>query len=636
MGYPERGFALVICLFLLWSGLPATAQERASGLGDRRDLEAFFDGAVEALLTAHDVPGATLAVVSGSEAALLKGYGWADAKRTTSIDAQRTLFRAASVSKLFTWTALMQLVEQGRVDLEADVNTYLKQFRVPDAFGKPVTLTHLLTHTGGFEDRVLGLFQATDATDLKPLDLFLEDQMPARIRPPGEVAAYSNWGAALAGLVIANISEQSFNDVIEETIFDPLGMVQSTFREPLPKRLSLYLSQGLSREAGLFVAQDFEFLGNMAPAGSLSTTAADMSHFMIAHLNGGTFRNRRILRPETVRRMHTKLFDHDPRLPGMAHGFYEQRINGRRLIVHGGDTLQFHSAVVLLPEENVGLFVAFNAPLGALARDQLIDTFMDHYFPAPELEPVEAQEDFAERATDYTGAYRISRRPYTRADKVVSLGGDLMVVSLTDGRLMLTAVGAGRFARQFVEVDPDLFRQVDGEEQIAFGRSPTGRIDKLFLGNAPLVAFDKLVWWETALAHQLVLGFGYLVIFGTLIGSIWGLPKWAAMGWGEKISRLAVFGASTLYGAFLIGGVIVVIQSGSLLLREVPGDLVPVMNLPLGGAALTGLALIMLLPAWFGGFWSWFGRLRHTVVVLALTAVSLSLYYWNLMGAWNL
>ncbi|MGF1457207.1 MAG: serine hydrolase domain-containing protein [Alphaproteobacteria bacterium] len=638
---PRPWPAFLVCVFMVLAlsvGAPHTAlaQDRAGALGSQRDLEAFFDGAMEALLIAHDVPGATLAVVSGNEAVLQKGYGWADARRTTRVDAQRTLFRAASVSKLFTWTALMQLVENGQVDLDADVNAYLKQFRVPDAFGAPVTVSNLLTHTGGFEDRVLGLFKATQATDLQPLDLFLEDQMPARIRPPGQVAAYSNWGAALAGLIIANVTGGDFNDTIEQRLFDPLGMVQSTFREPLPKRLSLYLSEGLSREAGLLVARDFEFLGNLAPAGSLSTTAADMSHFMIAHLNGGAFRDRRILRPETVRRMHSQLFFHDPRLPGMAHGFYEQRINNRRLIVHGGDTLQFHSAVILLPEQDVGLFVAFNAPLGALARDHLIDAFMDHYFPAPPLEPVEPPADFSTRAVDYAGAYRVNRRPYTRADKALSLFGDVMIVPFTDGRLLLTALGAGTRARQFVEVEPDLFRQVDGEEQIAFGRNTAGRIDRLFIGNAPLVAFDKLPWWETGVVHQIVLGFGYLIIFGTLIGSIWGLPKWFAMGIGEKLSRLAVFGACALYGAFLIGGLIILIQSGSLLLRDVPEDLVPVMNLPVGAAGLTGLAVLLLIPVWFGGFWSFFGRLRHTVVVLTLTAVGLSLTYWNLMGAWFL
>ncbi len=616
------------------TGEIGTGEIGTGDIADRAGLESFIDGAVEALMTAHDIPGATLSLVHKGEVALLKGYGWADAARSRPVDAERTVFRAASISKLFTATAVMQLVEDGTLDLDTDVNTYLTGIQIPMAFGTPITLRHLLTHTAGFEDRVLNLF-AADADDLRPLAEALAASMPKRVRPPGQVAAYSNWGAALAGLIVAIQAGTDFDTLMAERIFEPLGMTQSTFTEPVPEQLAPDLAEGVARDRGLLVPMDFEYLGNLAPAGALSTTAADMANFMLAHLNGGAFRGRRILRTETLQRMHSRLFAHDPRLPGLAHGFMEQTVNGVPLLVHGGDTLYFHGQFLLIPEEDIGLFVAFNAPLGALARDQLTTAFMDYYFPAPDQAAIEPPEDFAGRAMSYAGAYRNTRRPYSRADKALALLGDLSVMPTTDQRLLVTGFPGVLPVRQFVEIEPDLFQQVDGASRIAFGRDRGGRVNHLFVGELPFMAFERLAWWQTGALHQTVLGFGFMAAFATVVASLWSVATWWAMGWREKLSRGAVFAAAVSYSAFLIGLIVVLSTEGIDLLSSTPASLGTVLTLPLFAAAFSVLAAMGLYPAWRQGFWaSPFARARHTGVVALFLAMALSLTYWNLMGWW--
>ncbi|MEO0398534.1 MAG: serine hydrolase domain-containing protein [Pseudomonadota bacterium] len=229
-------------------------------------LEAFFDGAVGALLKANDVPGVTISVVYDGEIAFVKGYGYADVARVKPVSGDTTLFRAASISKTFTWTAVMQLVEQGKLDLDTDVNEYLTQFQIPETYSKPVTLRHILSHTAGFEDGMIGYFFRRREKDLLSLPVALERFMPARVRAPGTYYAYSNWATSLAGLVIANQSGVDFDQYMEENIFEPLSMSHSTFREPVPAAIADGQSANFQREQGDYVDDGFEYIHDFGPA----------------------------------------------------------------------------------------------------------------------------------------------------------------------------------------------------------------------------------------------------------------------------------------------------------------------------------------------------------------------------------
>ncbi|MEZ5347558.1 MAG: serine hydrolase domain-containing protein, partial [Pyrinomonadaceae bacterium] len=231
------------------------------------DVEAFLDGIMPQQLATNDIAGATISVVKDGEILFAKGYGYSDVENKKPVLPNETMFRPGSISKLFTWTAVMQLVEQGKLDLNKDVNEYL-DFKIPEAYGKPITLKDILTHTPGFEEQIKDLF----TFDKKPFDLgeYVKTHIPRRIFPPGTTPAYSNYGTTLAGYIVQRVSGQPFNQYIEEHIFKPLEMKNSTFVQPLPSGLAPKMSKGYLLGSG--EAQKFEVV-NAYPAGSLSSTA---------------------------------------------------------------------------------------------------------------------------------------------------------------------------------------------------------------------------------------------------------------------------------------------------------------------------------------------------------------------------
>ncbi|MEA2093129.1 MAG: serine hydrolase domain-containing protein, partial [Pseudomonadota bacterium] len=317
-----------------------------------QDLHSLIDRVVTTQLFLYDIPGATVALVGDGHVLHLNGYGYADRESRIPVSADRTLFGTGSVSKLFTWTAVMQLVEQGRLDLDRDVNDYLPELRIPATYPRPVTLTHLMTHTAGFEERAFG-FYARSAADLVPLQMFLADHLPARVYPPGEVSAYSNYGAALAGHIVARASGMPFERYIETRILSPLGMSRSSFRQPLPPALAPDLATGYRGKSNLAGYGWYQ----ARPSAALRTTATDMAQFMRAHLQQGRLGDTLILQPASSAAMQRRQFSNHPAVSGMTYGFQELQRGGQRILWQPGDTLFYTAALFLLPEPGLGLFV---------------------------------------------------------------------------------------------------------------------------------------------------------------------------------------------------------------------------------------------------------------------------------------
>ena len=307
-------------------------------------------------LQRENIAGAVIVVVKDGQVLFSKGYGYSDVALHKPVVPDATLFRPGSISKLFTWTSVMQLVEQNKLDLDRDVNGYL-DFKIPATYPQPITLRHIMTHTAGFEEAIKNLF-VPEAKDLKPLGEYLRTSIPGRVSPPGTTPAYSNYATALAGYIVQRTSGEAYDDYVERHIFQPLGMAHTTMRQPLPDALKPLMSQGYTVASK--PPKPFEFV-QAWPAGSASVTATDMAKFMIAHLQDGQYQNVRILQPETARLMHSAQFAAVPPLNSMALGFYEETRNGQRIIGHGGDTVCFHSDLHLLPAAGVGFFVSYNS-----------------------------------------------------------------------------------------------------------------------------------------------------------------------------------------------------------------------------------------------------------------------------------
>jgi CubicO group peptidase (beta-lactamase class C family) len=343
------------------------------------DAEAWLDGLMPTALNTAEVPGAVVVIVMDGRVVVEKGYGFSDFEKRLPVDPRKTLFRGGSTSKLFTWTAVMQLVEQGKLDLDADVNTYL-DFKIPQRHGLPVTLREIMTHRAGFEENARDLIIFGETTPV--LDEAVKSYVPPRILDPRDGPAYSNYATTLAGYIVQRVSGEAFDDYIERHILVPLDMKNSTFRQPLPQAMRLQMSKGYNTwdEPG----SGYEIV-TKAPAGALATTGEDMAHFMVAHLQLGRYGDGQILRPQTAQLMQTTITKALTDLNGNALGFYEQNINGHRVIAHGGDTNYFHTNLVLFPDDRVGLYISVNATgkdgLGEFLRQNLLEEFADRYFP---------------------------------------------------------------------------------------------------------------------------------------------------------------------------------------------------------------------------------------------------------------
>jgi len=609
----------------------ATGPAPESGsLTDPADLEAFIDGMMAAHLRSRKIPAATIAVVKDGELFFAKGYGFADREKKIPVRADTTLFRPGSASKLFTWTAVMQLAERGELDLDADVNSYLKSFQIPATFPEPITMKHLLTHTPGFEDGALGYLFVENEDGLMPMREALAAHIPDRVRPPGTWSSYSNFGTALAGVVIEDISGMPFADYIEANIFRPLSMNRSTFREPLPEELASDMAVGYKRENGLYEPGSFEFISNFGPAGSLSSTATDMARFMIAHLQLGRFGDQRILEEETARQMQRQLHTADPRLPGMAHGFYQSEIRGERTIGHGGDTLYFHTDLTLFTEHDVGLFVSY-VTHGAFARWELAEAFVERYFPAETPELPEPPADFAERGKRFAGQYRFTRHNWSDIEKVMALLNVLSVAVTPQGTLAVT--GLFEEPLHFVEVEPLLFRQIDGVFSLAFTENDRGEVTHMTLSNLPFMPSYRIAWYTAPTFNYTVLGGGLLLSITTLVSAFRHRKAGKA---GPAMARWAVRLAALTAGLTLVFWVAVVVILSSSGLDELmfgyPPSLAAALVLPILTTALTLAVAAFALVAWKSGYWSRFRRFHYTLFAVFAVGLVWFYWYWNLLG----
>ncbi len=617
---------LILLLVLCPSAVGQDEVTETTGPSDPAELESFFDGAVEALMTSHQVPGATVSVVKDGEVFFAKGYGYADVDKRIRVDPEKTMFRIASVSKLFAWTGLMQLVEKGEVDLDEDVNAYI-DFEIPATFPEPITPKHLLTHSAGFEDRYRGLF-GDGIEDLGPLGEILAANIPARVFPPGQESAYSNYGAALAGYIIERVSGIPFQQYVEEKIYSPLEMNYSTFRQPVPSALEAYSANGYTYRNGAFEAQGFEYDPAIAD-GAMSTSAVDMAHFMIAHLQNGQYGERRILQEETAKKMHSRIFAHDPRIPGMAHGFYEVDFNGQRGIAHGGDLMYFHSDLLLLEEHDLGLFVSFNSDSSSEARNHIVNLFLDRYFPAVEEAPPAPPADFASRASRYTGSYRMNRYAYETLEKTALLGfGDVKIRPTDAGGLLIAALG---MESQIVEVEPLLFRVVGGDlslgaDLVAFREDASGRVVQVF--PTATMTLRKVPWYDTVDFHRALLVFCLLIFLAVLVKAfrrrkiIRSQPPRVRWRYG-----LAA-GLSFVNLVFVAGFSLMLVQAMETAL--IPDSVFYLLFLPVVALLLT-IGFFVLLA------WEWkTGTMRERILGTCFGVIALAflwfLDYWNLLG----
>jgi len=476
---------------------PAPAEPPVAVSLTAADADAWLDGYLPYALKTGDIAGAVVAIVKDGEVLTERGYGYADVAAKKPVDPKLTLFRPGSVSKLFTWTAVMQLVEGGKIDLDADVNQYL-DFKIPAREGKPVTMRNLMQHTAGFEEQAKGVI--TENPKVPGFEALLKAWVPERVFAPGTTPAYSNYGASLAGYIVQRLSGESFDSYMDKHIFEPLEMTHSTFRQPLPPELAPLMSKGYRTASGEPGA--FEIVGP-APAGSLSSPGEEMAHFMIAHLQGGEYHGKRILSAATAQMMHDSPLTLLPPLNRMELGFFETNVNGHEVIGHLGDTEYFHTSLHLFMQEGVGLYVSFNslgkeAAAGSL-RGALFQDFADRYFPAPRPESRVDAKTAAAHAALMTGSWTNSRNSQSSFLSLIGFLGQVKMGVDKNGELLVPALtGLNDEPRHWVEIAPFVWLDTGSHDRLAAkvvdGKAVRWSFDLL----SPFMVFDRVPWYENS------------------------------------------------------------------------------------------------------------------------------------------
>jgi CubicO group peptidase (beta-lactamase class C family) len=466
-------------------------------------------------LERSDIAGASVLVMQNGQTLLQKGYGFADVKKKQPVDPASTLFRLASISKLSTWIAIMQLEEQGKLNLDTDVNQYL-DFTIRPAFNQPITLRNLMTHTGGFEEESNDVI-ITDPKLAVTLRDFLIHNQPMRLFPPGQVPAYSNYGVGLASYIVQRISGEPFEQYAERHIYTPLRMNHSTFYQPLPGSLHASEGYGQSTEKPVIGFEIFNPVG----AGGYSSTATDMGRFGSMMLNGGQLDGARVLKPETLAAMWTPQFQASPAMPPICMGFYQTWRNNLRWIGHEGDLIAFHSLFFVEPTQKLVLFVSYNsAGGGSRPRPEIINEFSDRYFPTPAHKQTFLTMSRPE-LKQIEGTYMATRRAASTKLRLFSLLGQAPISIDKDGAAVIDSSNAKDLRLHAIHWKPiakDLWQEVDGQNTLFAIRNPSGKIIRIAV-DFPGVQLERVPWSGNRLFVLPVVGLSLVALVAVVIAA---------------------------------------------------------------------------------------------------------------------
>lgn len=637
--------ALAVCSFSVWmagqaqvpteskaekpaptvqpSGTPTTAEPHAL---TKEDLDTWLDGLVPFALKNGDIAGAVLVVVKDGKVLSERGFGYADVKRKIPMDPERTMMRPGSTSKLFTWTAVMQQVQAGKIDLDRDINDYL-DFKIPEPFGKKITMRDLMNHRAGFEEGLKDIL-ATDPRYAESTEQYLKTHPRPMLFPPGEVPAYSNYGAALAGYIVQRVSGEPFERYVEQHILLPLGMNHSTFDQPLPERFKDQVAQGYRTASG--PPQPYELVITR-PAGSMSATADDMSKFMLAHLQHGRLGDFQMLNPAISDLMHSPSEDALPGFATMAHGMFDQTWNGYTLLGHGGDTVVFHTELELLPQENVGIFYSFNSRGRDDAvyrlRQGLFEGFMDRYFPAPPSTEPPTLPSARRDAREIAGRYQSSRRVEHGFISLFYLMQQASITANPDGTINGPGGGVSG-PTKYHEVGPQLWRQIGGTRELALRR--ISGVKTVISSEDPTSVMQAVPTLRSAPLNMTVLVLSLAVLILTiLLWPIYALLRRAdsaSSGVSPEVRRLRLYARLlTIVDLLYLFGWFMVLQPVLKTDLQVYGPaLDPVVRImQVAGLVAIAVAAVGIWIAWrmFQAKAPWLSRIWTAAIAAALIGV---------------
>jgi CubicO group peptidase (beta-lactamase class C family) len=605
--------------------LMGTAEVRAQELSDS-PLAGRIDGLAAGFMATEQVPGAIAAVVDGTSV-ILRGWGYSDLEVGIRASPDDVRFEIGSISKLFTWIGVMMLVEEGLLDLQADVAGYLRATVVPG--NEPLTLAHLMSHRPGYE----GSYALFDpSVGAMPRPNALAASAPAQVFPRGQVTAYSNWGAALAGQIIEDVGGIPYEDFLRGRILDPLGMQATTLNEASRRPDQPPLSRSYRVQGGVNHPAFRIDIGSFGPAGSMASTATDMALFMRFLLSDGALEDLRLLKPETMAQMRTRLFDDRPQAADMAHGFQARPLFGTMVYGHGGGLNEFLSNLVLIPEIGAGVFISQNGGTGAslpfLAPDLILTALADEAGLATIAPPPMA--DARAWAADAAGRYLNNRRAFSGPAQLLAVLSPLTVTAQDDGSLLVPTATLQAVSR-FAPIAPDLWQDPLGD-RLGLIRDHEGRVVRLADGTGAHT-HERVRGLGDPAFLSISLGTAALLALTTLLGLVWRHGLRGGERAGNLVTALAVMGAASVW-ILIAAGVVSALTAarlGSEFLFDQPQhSLTAFVAMGHVVVVLAGLILFSLVSVWRSPGWSLWRRLHHSLFAMALVALAVAMVQWGL------
>lgn len=636
--------------------LPASAAAQSRLSRDQSipptELEAFVDGLVRQTMTVDNIAGATVSIVQDGRIVLKKGYGFADVATGRRVDPDATLFRIGSITKTFTWIAVMKAVEAGRLTFDDPVNQHLPdELRIPEeGFTEPIRIRHLMTHSAGFEDRMFGHLFEADAAQVRPLATYLREERPRRVREVGTVHSYSNYGVGLAGAALERINSRPWQEQIEAEILQPLGMTHTSVREPyaaredlpapMPDVLAKLVSSGYRWNGTQHVPQPFEYISHGAPAGVISSTAGDMARYMLMLLEGGSLGEARIFGPGTSAAFRTAMSTLPPEVGTWNAGFLELPLVGDfRILGHDGGTLLFFSTMALVPELRLGVFVSTNTAGGDRLSGPLPGRIVERFYESVPDRPQPGAKAVAAAARAYDGFYLQTRRAYSGVEGFIFRLLTRRVRVTPEGYLMAPLFGT---PQQYVPGNRDgVFEAVDsdGFTPAVLIRHEEGVATRI---ETPLMTFERV---PLLMQPTVLIASGATVVLlclGTLLGFrlrfTRHLPETPAQRRATRVQGAAAVSWLVAGAGLAMFGTAVVSDESILFAGWPPASLVIFSLAALFGAVLTLVMIGLMTSVWRGrdAGWSTGRRIRYSIATVAFALFSALLAWWGALQPWGL
>ena len=453
-------------------------------------LDAYLNDFIEEKMKQSSTPGMSFWLYQQDKLDHGRAFGVSNIESAKKVSTDNTVFRIASVSKVFVAIAALQQVEQGKLDLDVDINQYLSLFKVPDYHGMPVTMRQLLVHTAGFESKFWGDSTLREEST-ESLANHLARRLPVRIREPGKVRAYSNYGSALAAYVVEVISGSIFSDYVKDNILLPAGMTSSSYI--LSEQLKQQLATGYEEHGGETTAMPYTWVHRYPPT-SMLTTAKDMGMFIKMLITDGQGSQGMVLSKNSVKELFRQQFTHDPQLPGMALTFMEMHRFGKKIVWHDGGTVGFQSELVIIPAEKTGYFIVANSKGSSFTGELRLGILERFYNEQPE--PVIQSTITIDNIDRFAGNYVRNRINETTFEAFIALTQSGQTLTIDDeGYLNL-------WEKRYVPIGELRFQREDGKRILAFAETESGDISHMFIdwGGAPR-ALKKRALLETQLVQ---------------------------------------------------------------------------------------------------------------------------------------